>query len=104
MAEFLSRIKEMLETIPNNDELKELVEFGEKWGTCFANEAKDIATEGKEEAARLKHSPEAAVIVHLWDLAYSMKQGAKIFSSMTPNFLEMAKVFATVTPTLVQSA
>jgi len=100
----ISGIEEMLRTMPNNDKLKELLNFSVKWAElCLCTNDGGVAKANKVELTP-KDSEAMQEIMGVLRVARNLKNGAEILATMAPSLLEMAHAFATLTPSVLEAA
>ena len=104
MEDLLPRIEEILRTLPNRDDLQELVKFGTEWAKyCGAKEwSKD--GEGNEEATESNLDPRVIEFRRIMDMVYAMKRGSTILTDLVPDLVLMTQAIASLAPPMAKAA
>jgi hypothetical protein len=97
-------IQDMLRTMPDKDELKELLDFSIQWANVHTEREEEGRTGADEEGARQSDEERTSHVLGVCQLAHHLKGGAGVLAAMAPNFVDMAITFAKITPKVVAAA
>ena len=100
----ISDIMEMLKSMPNNESLKDLLDFSTKWTEGCSEKwlgGLDNTTEGGVPGETSERVQE---ISNVLNIARSLKDGASVLAAMALDLLNMAHGFASLTPSMLHGA
>ena len=103
-ADVITLLLNKVQTMPNQEELKRLLDFTKEMAKLFRETVGQPDAESSEaNDGRLEDGGKSEVLRAVHD-AYIMKEGAQIIAAMAPDFVHMARTFLEVTPWVLKGA
>ena len=100
----ISDIMKMLKSMPNNESLKDLLDFSTKWTEVCSEKWHGGLDNTTESGVAGETSERVQEIYNVLNIAHSLKDGASVLAAMAPDLLKMAHGFASLTPSMLHGA
>ena len=100
----LPDFEKLLQSIPNSDGLKQLLDVNVNWaGLCAKKHGGEVpSADGDDQKAEF--SVKAQEMYEVLRVATNLKGGAGVLAAMAPDLLDMAHTFAAVIPSVLEAA